>query len=70
MGLPLRKYTGGTDVGLVVICYEIIAEIMRMDKNNQGRNGREMKGEEKMLYLLDTGRRKWLLESSVSIVIT
>ena len=41
MGLPLRKYTGQTDVDLVVVCHEIIAEIMRMDKNNQGRNGRE-----------------------------
>lgn len=30
VGLPLRKYTGQSDVSLVVVCHEVIAEIMGM----------------------------------------
>ena len=59
MGLPLRKYIGQTDISFTVVCHdEIIAEITGMDKNNQGRNSREMKREEKMCCLLDTQREK------------
>lgn len=69
VGLPLRRYTGQSDVSLVVVCHEIIAEIMGMDKNNQGRNGREMKREEKMLCLLDTQRAKRTGEASAGTVL-
>ena len=69
LGLPLRKYTGQTDINLVVVCHEIIAEIMGTDKNNQGRNGREMKREEKMLCLLDTQREKRAGQASVGTVL-
>lgn len=57
-GSTTQKYTGQSDVSQKVVCHEVIAEIMGMDTNNQGRNGREMKREEKMLCLLDTQRAK------------
>lgn len=70
MGLPLRKYIGQTDISLTVVCHdEIIAEIMGMDKNNQGRNSREMKREEKMRYLLDTQREKMTGKASIGTVL-
>ena len=43
VGLLFRKSIGLVDRGLVAVSHEIIAEIMRLDKNNQGSNGREMK---------------------------
>lgn len=58
VGLPLRKYTGQSDVSLVVVCHEVIAEIMGMDTNNQGRNGREMKREERCFVAIDTQRAR------------
>lgn len=39
---------------------------MRKDENNGGRNGGEMKGEEKTLYLAVTGRRERPGEARVS----
>lgn len=40
---------------------------MRKDENNGGRNGGEMKGEEKTFYLVVIGRRERLGEVRVSI---
>lgn len=58
VNLPLRQYIGLIDVGLVGGCQEIIAEIMRMNKNNPMKKWQRDQRRRKTFYLTNTWRNK------------
>lgn len=58
MGPLFRKYIGLVDIGLVAVCHEITAEIVRMGRNNHGKNESETKGEERCFIYVDVRMSK------------